>query len=462
MKVTDLRRKLLASLAAGGLLAPGAAYAANLNENLVVNGGFETVDLATTSTYNSPLILNWLGGQGFAYSHDGSMSNAGVVPDFADGFDPPNPGHWYFTPNVSAPEITGPGEFYQDINVAGGATGTEIAAGTADFSVSAYMSSYDTNNDYGNLHVDFRNGGGSLGTALFSDTDPGPNNVWSLVYGSGAVPVGTTTVRLSIYGTALDAGPDGYIDNVDFRITDFLPALSVTVDRADGSIELTNNTGAAVNLSSYSITSAFEALAPASWLSVADNYDSGNPGPNQVDAAHAWSELTDPNAHTDLSEADLQAGTGASLAQGRTVNLSNANAWIRTSTEDLIFQYVSNGQVFEGIVNYIGNGDQSFEFGDINTSGAINQADWVTFRTNQHADLSSLSLAEAYRSGDLTGDKQNNHADFIAFKAAYDAANGAGSFVAMVSSIPEPASVLLVMMSGLCAVPLLRRCRRGK
>ena len=74
MKVTDLRRKLLAALAAGGLLAPSAMYAANLNTNLVVNGDFETVDTVNPpfGATTPPRILNWVG-TGVAYSHDGSI-----------------------------------------------------------------------------------------------------------------------------------------------------------------------------------------------------------------------------------------------------------------------------------------------------------------------------------------------------------------------------------------------------
>jgi len=107
------------------------------------------------------------------------------------------------------------------------------------------------------------------------------------------------------------------MDNVTFQVSVVaLPALRITVNRANGGVTLSNDTGAAVNLSGYSITSGFEALSPGSWLSIADNYDNGNPGPNQVDSAHSWSKLTNPSAHTDLSEADLQAGTGASLAAG--------------------------------------------------------------------------------------------------------------------------------------------------
>jgi hypothetical protein len=264
---------------------------------------------------------------------------------------------------------------------------------------------------------------------------------------------------VSAFGTALGGGPDGYIDNVEFQVTNEViqPTLGITVNRDTGGITLFNQTGGAVSFKSYVITSAIEALEPANWLSIADNYDAGSPGPNQFDAAHHWSELTDPMANGDLSEADLQAAAGASLAHTRSINLSNGGAWIQDPTEDLAFQYITGNQIVQGFVTYTGNGGARFASGDLNVDGAINTADWVIFRSNQHADLSSKSLAEAYRLGDLTGDRQNNHADFVRFKSAYDAANGAGAFVAMLAAVPEPASVLLVLTAGLFVVPLLRR-----
>ena len=146
MKVTDLRRKLLAALAAGGMLAPSAVFAANLNENLVINGGFENVDVATTGSYRAPLILDWtplnVDTRGFAYSHDGSSSNAGVVPNYANGAAPPTSGHWYFTSNKSGgptpplERIDQPGEFYQDIDVSSGDSAALIAQGIAGFNLS--------------------------------------------------------------------------------------------------------------------------------------------------------------------------------------------------------------------------------------------------------------------------------------------------------------------------------------
>jgi hypothetical protein len=230
-----------------------------------------------------------------------------------------------------------------------------------------------------------------------------------------------------------------------------------------GNITMSNLTGALENISAYSITSAFESLKPASWLSIAENYDSGNPGPNQVDPAHAWSELTNANAHGDLSETDFASGVGANLANQRTINLGNA--WIATPTEDLVFQYISNGQVIDGIVTYIGNNNEPLPLGDLNANGSVTSADWAIFKGSQRGNFSGLSLAEAYRIGDLNGDLQNDHADFILFKEAYNEINGSGSFEAMLAAgpgVPEPTSIVLVLAGGLLAGALFGRSNTRK
>ena len=102
-----------------------------------------------------------------------------------------------------------------------------------------------------------------------------------------------------------------------------------------------------------------------------------------------------------------------------------------------------------------------YEEGDFNTDGVIDSDDYIVLRSNQHADLTSLSLAEAYRSGDLTADLASNHADFAAFKAIFEGANGAGSFAAMVASlnaVPEPTSAGIVLSLAGAVLTLRRRC----
>src|SRR5262245_33055156 len=172
MKVTDLRRKLLAAMAAAGMLSPGLAYAANLNQNLVVNGGFENVDLNTPGAEGLPRILDWTPSvttnNAFAYSHDGTAG----IPDYADGADPPSAGHWYFNSNrpvATYGYLDQPGKFYQDINVSAGNSGSLIATGLGAFNMSAYMSSYLNDADVGNVHAEFRTSSGTvLGSSVLS------------------------------------------------------------------------------------------------------------------------------------------------------------------------------------------------------------------------------------------------------------------------------------------------------
>jgi endonuclease/exonuclease/phosphatase family metal-dependent hydrolase len=85
-------------------------------------------------------------------------------------------------------------------------------------------------------------------------------------------------------------------------------------------------------------------------------------------------------------------------------------------------------------------------FADLNGSCGITAADWTIFRNGQHADMSGLNHSQAWAMGDLNGDFQNNHADFVLFKTAYEAAHGAGSFALMLQ-IPEPTSATLVVFA---------------
>jgi hypothetical protein len=228
MKINNWCRKLSSTLVAGGLLMPCAAQAANLGVNLVTNGDFETVDVNTTGAYGGPKVLNWTGPSLFAYSHDDSVTPTAPlgVPDYADGADPPGAGHWYFTPNntglADPTDVHDPDTFYQDIDVSTGATATAISGGIAAFNLQAYMSSYLNDTDVAHVRADFRNSGGtSLGQGQIDDSDPGPDNVWNLNSANGSVPIGTATVRISLWGTrtAGGGGADGYMDNVSFVIT---------------------------------------------------------------------------------------------------------------------------------------------------------------------------------------------------------------------------------------------------
>jgi hypothetical protein len=99
-------------------------------------------------------------------------------------------------------------------------------------------------------------------------------------------------------------------------------------------------------------------------------------------------------------------------------------------------------------------------YGDLNNNGTITSADWMILRANQYADISGNSFEQAYFLGDLTADRKNNHADFVAFKVVYEAANGAGSFARMLAGVPEPSALTLVLGAGLALLFERRTGRR--
>jgi hypothetical protein len=216
MKITNWRRKLSAALIAGGLLVPSAAGAAALNTNLVSDPGFEDVNTGVTCCYSAVKLNSWADGSqsGFAYNYSQMYDGGGPL---AGG------GTYYFTANAEGTgggDISTPGQVAQKINLSTGPTAAAIAIGQATFQLGAFFSSYAPDTDFGSLQVDFlSSGGGTLGSALITDT-PGMNKVWRRLSTSGLVPIGTAEARISPFGTVSTrlGGPDGYIDNVDFRI----------------------------------------------------------------------------------------------------------------------------------------------------------------------------------------------------------------------------------------------------
>jgi hypothetical protein len=315
---------------AGGLLAPCAVEAANLDTNLVINPGFEDVDVGTTCCYQSAAtkVNSWANGSrmGFAYNNQLLELNGSGELGWDDGGPLAGGGLYFFGPasgtdgaeGVDYFSVLNPGEVSQNLDVSTGPTGTLIAAGEAAVVLSGFFTSYNgQDNRHGFMQVDFLNAGGaSLGSTLITSAqNPNP---WHQERGSARIPVGTATLRTSLFGNNFNA----YIDNVDVRV------------------------------------------------------------------------------------------------------LNAADALIR---------------------------------GDFNSDGKVDSLDWVILRTNQETDLSGLTLEQAYRRGDLTEDRANNHADFAIFKSLYEAANGAGSFSLILVGVPEPSTLVFSLWAGLFVLPVRRR-----
>jgi hypothetical protein len=116
------------------------------------------------------------------------------------------------------------------------------------------------------------------------------------------------------------------------------------------------------------------------------------------------------------------------------------------------FRVLDDGAVDDAALTATGAGP-----GDLNLDDAFTAADWSVIRSNQHANLSSLTAQQKYLAGDLNGDGFNNHADFVLFKTAYDQTNGPGSFAAMLSAVPEPGSLILFASAAVPGLLVRRR-----
>jgi hypothetical protein len=253
---------------------------------------------------------------------------------------------------------------------------------------------------------------------------------------------GTDNVYYTGYG-----GTSGPLVTALSAFTEF----NVAINRATGNITLTNNSGAPVQIRGITIGSDAGSLNPATWLSVANNYDEP-PQNGSVDPNDPWTILSSTSFN--LSEREQSAGgDGATLANGQSINLGNA--WRRSRLEDVRVDIeLFGGAVATGGVAYSGT---PLHRSDLNVDGVVNANDWNLFHPNLLADLSSMSDYQQVLAGDLDGDGDNDINDFALFKADFDQFNGVGAFVAMLQGVPEPSGAALAVLGGLAIAARRRR-----
>ncbi|MEM7312639.1 MAG: PEP-CTERM sorting domain-containing protein, partial [Planctomycetota bacterium] len=229
---------------------------------------------------------------------------------------------------------------------------------------------------------------------------------------------------------------------IEANAFDFDPPArpTLTLNRDSGNLAFSNPTdGQAISLIGYTIQTADGGFDREQWMQVDD-----------LDVDDEWFELTSSgNPVTDLSEATLGEYT---LQPGQTIDFGDV--WIQSPFEELLVEFRDfDGNVVTTQVVKVGNNGEPFLLGDFDLQNGIDAADWEILRSSLISDVDDSLFG--YQLGDITRDGFVDGDDFDAFKLVYEAANGEGSFAALV---PEPSSALLLILGG----ALLLRFRRKK
>ena len=203
---------------------------------------------------------------------------------------------------------------------------------------------------------------------FFKEDAPNENVLIELT-GGNAIPAGATTVQLEF--RVFDATNDWWwaFDNLQVFTGDAPPStgqLRVVIDRDTSEVKIVNDTGADVSLRGYSVRSGAGVFDEAS--------------ANFLAPAAGWLQATNAgDAANDLSEVNLASDI---LAAGEEIVLGNVWDKYYIDESDVSFEYLVEGDddPFPGLVEFVGNGDESFTFLDLNYDGAIDILDWLEFK----------------------------------------------------------------------------------
>jgi hypothetical protein len=211
--------------------------------------------------------------------------------------------------------------------------------------------------------------------------------------------------------------------------------LTLQVDPASGLTLLKNETGQTIDLTSYRLTGATGALNVAGWnpISNGNELPAQFPPDNGIEDGTDWEVAVNPTSN-ELVEWYV---TGASpFHAGQQLNLGNAVN--PASMPQIVFTYtLADETLASGVVRY-----ESIPLpplaGDYNNNGVVDAADYVLWRkTNTGGD-------QGYNDW---------RANFGRTAMPEGTALGTGT------SVPEPASVALVIVAILCS--LARRASEG-
>lgn len=323
----------------------------------------------------------------------------------------------------------------------------------ADVTVSPLVHRFDFTVDSNNSYFDLS----------ITDSNGTVHSVSQSTMWRGAPPIGAGAS--SIEFNTFNSSGASLIDNLS--LTNLGPEFFVTVNRGTGAVTLSNN-GSPTTIVGYTLSSPMGGLNPLQWKSIAENYDVDGPNTSDggafiatVDPSNSWTELSDPNDPTELSESEL-FNLGASIGAGQMIDLG-VGTWVRSPFEDdLEFELaLSDGSTFAGTVQFEGNDGNPYPFGDLDLNGVVDENDFKNeFVPNYFDDTSALSLVGRYFAGDLDGDGTTGFYDYLLLNQAYMEANP-GASALVFPTVPEPATWILGLVAlAACGAARMRASQR--
>lgn len=195
-------RPFLRLITLAAALAAGSAHAANLGENLIVNGDAEAGTTGWTAFDGTPLF--------------------GAVEYSSNWVLPSQPGPVDRGLNLFVGDSGNAfAAAWQAVDVR--SLAASINAGAVTYNLSGWLGGWAAQTDNALLYVQFQNASAvDLGTAILGPVTPGDRgNATGLVFRTvdGALPAGTTSVLFSLSMERTGGGDnDGYADNLAFTL----------------------------------------------------------------------------------------------------------------------------------------------------------------------------------------------------------------------------------------------------
>jgi hypothetical protein len=374
MKVTNWRRKLIASLVAGGTLAPGIGYALDIPlgdpsfENYVVpaSPGYAYA-IPPNGSYRptSPWVDDLDSPPGF--SQDAGSSNWIYDANYAETASATNKRPAPRTGNQAMHGLDGNFNAQKLVNVF-------EADKTYTFSVWAQNDVLLDQGDGVGLYVFDGNvpftTTSALGNANFKTTVA--HRISGMTAAQSKANWGQLNVRATVFagdpavghpiGVGFRAFRDSAVDDATLAVDPAINTLMyLEVNTTNGQVRVRNQTGAVVSIDYYEIKSASGALNSTTWSSLQDQNQAGFPAGNGT--GNGWEEAGGSSS-TVLSESYLTGNSGVT----NSANVGLGAAYTVGGTHDIQFRY--------GALLTVAPAAQ----GDYNNDGVVNTADYVLWR----------------------------------------------------------------------------------